>query len=174
MSSKPNPDPGFDEVLKRDPEILYLNTDIWGGLFISIFGLIGWFGAGEGAFDVWVFPKVNSAIIVLMSIGMVVEGVVRKRVEPIINKKNGLQIVLPMAGGLVLFFFLFTRLGWILTTTLLFGLAILALQPRKTWKAILVSFMLSGGLALFFYYVFGNVFYVPWPEGTWLEPILGS
>ena len=162
------------ELLEGDPDLIHLNADIWGGLFISLFGLVGWFAAGDGAFNVWVFPKTNSMIIIVLATAIVIEGVVRRKATPIMDKTNLVRLVLPMAGGLVLFYFLFTRLGWVLTTTLLFGLAIFALQPRKSFKSAAISFGLSGGLALFFFYVFGEVFYVPWPEGTWLEPLLGG
>lgn len=163
-----------DVSLERDPDQLYLNTDVWGSLFISIFGLIGWFGADDGSFNVWVFPKTASAVILILAAIMIVKGLIRPKVEPVISKSNGIRLVLPMALGLVLFFVLVTRLGWILTTTLLFGSAMFLLQPKKNLKSAAVSYLMAGGLAVFFYYVFGNVFYVPWPEGSWLEPLLGG
>lgn len=161
-----------DEV--RDPGQLYLNTDIWGGIAIGIFGLVGLLAAGEGAFNVWVFPRFNSILILVMAAGMIVEGLVRRRMTAVMNKEHGRELVLPMAVGLVLFFFLFTRLGWLVTTTLLFGGATFALRSRQTIRTALTSFIVAGAVAAFFYYVFGNVFFVPWPEGTWLEPLLGN
>lgn len=158
----------------RDPAQFYLNTDIFGGIAIGIFGLIGLLAAGDGAFNVWVFPRFNSILILAMAVGMIVEGLVRKREVPVINKKNGKELVLPMAIGLALFYVFFTRLGWLVTTTLLFGGATFALRKRHTIGTALSSLAIAGGFAAFFYYVFGNVFYVPWPEGDWIEALFGG
>lgn len=158
----------------RDPNQLYVNTDIWGGLAIGVFGLVGLLGTGEGAFNVWVFPRFNSILILVMAVAMIIEGFVRKVRTPVINKAYGRELVLPMAIGLVLFFFLFTRLGWLVTTTLLFGGATFALRRRHTVSTAVTSFVVAAAVAAFFYFVFGEVFYVPWPEGAWLESLFGG
>lgn len=157
-----------------DGDQIHLNTDLIGGIVIALFGLVGLLAAGEGAFNVWVFPKFNSIVILLMAVAMIIEGLVRRPSEAVINKTNAKRLVLPMSVGLVLFYVFFTRLGWIITTTMLFGLAMFTLRSKRDLKAAATSLLLAGVFALFFYYVFGNAFYVPWPEGTWVEPLLGG
>lgn len=169
-----NDNPPIDQDESLDPDDLVLNTDVIGGVVIGFFGLVGLLAAGDGAFNVWVFPRFNSWMIVLMAVGMIVEGLVRRRKEAVIAKVNGKRLVAPMGIGLALFFVLFTRLGWILTTSLLFGTAMFALRSKHNPRTVASSFLLAVATALFFYFVFGNVFYVPWPVGSWIEPLLGG
>ncbi|GIU93526.1 MAG: hypothetical protein KatS3mg011_2437 [Acidimicrobiia bacterium] len=154
-----------------DRRMIRLNTDLLGGLFIGLFGAVGLVGSWGGRFNAWIFPRVNSIVILAMALALIVRGVVRREVEDVMPRENATRLVLPMMAGLVAYYFLFTRLGFVLTTTLLFGGAMFMLSTRRTWQRAVVVFGVAAVVAGFFYVVFGEVFYVPWPTGTWLEAL---
>lgn len=151
---------------------LTVNADLVGGIVMAVFGTIGLAAATGGTFNIWVFPRFNSVVVLLMSAGLIVKGIARSSRDEFLDRRAAVTMVLPFAAGFVAFFFLFTRLGFIATTILLYGAATYVLRRKRGFWTLVTSLALGAVLTMILYSVLKGVFYVPFPEGTWWEALL--
>lgn len=156
------------------PRVISANTDLIGGIIVGLFGLVGLLAATEGNFNVWVFPRFNSVVIVLMAIGLIIKGIVRPGSEVLVERRALYIRVLPFAAGLIAFYFLFTRIGFLTAAILLFGLGTFSLRKRHTARTFVTSFLIAIIMTLIIYQVLKGVFYVPFPTGEWWEALSGG
>lgn len=148
---------------------LTANTDLVGGVLLALFGAVGLLQAQGGTYQVWIFPRVLSALLVVLGLGLLVKGLVAADRRGVLDRRAALVAVLPFVLGLLAYYFLLSRLGFLVTTVLFYGGGTLALRGRFGIRAVVVSFVWATVLALLLWQVFKGVFYIPLPTGSWLE-----
>jgi hypothetical protein len=148
-----------------------VNSDLWGGLFLLAFGAGGVLLAGGSNPNVWGFPRVLSVLLLLFGAGLLVKGLVRPDRREIVTARTAAGTVAPFMLGLVAYWVLLDRLGFIATTILLYATATWVLRRRFTLPAALLSLAVAAALTLAVYQLFANWLFVPLPVGSWWEAL---
>lgn len=153
------------------PRFLRLNADLWGGgvlLLVAAVGLL--LARGDGG-NAWVFPRAVSGVLAVLGVGLVVKGLVTRVRSDVVERRAALVTVLPFAVGLIAYYFLLPRLGFVVTTIAAYAAATVALRGRITPRSAALGLLLGTVLALGLYQVFREIFTVPLPFGEWWEAL---
>jgi hypothetical protein len=146
-----------------------VNTDLWGGLLLLVFGAGGLLLATGSNPNVWGYPRLLSGLLLLFGGSLAVKGLVRPDRQEIISARAAASSVGPFLLGLVAYYALLPRLGFVATTVLLYATATWALRRRFTPTAALLSLAVAAAVTLALYQLFANWLFVPLPTGSWWE-----
>jgi hypothetical protein len=153
--------------MERSPRILSVNADLVGGGLLLAVGVIALIYARGATFNVWIFPRVAAVSLVIIGAGLLVKGSVTPERRELLDAQTAVTTVLPFAAGIVAYALLFSRVGFVPTTTVLYAAATWVLRREFTVRSAIVSLAIGAAFTLVLHGVFTRVFYVPLPEGSW-------
>jgi Tripartite tricarboxylate transporter TctB family len=148
--------------------VINVNTDLWGGLAMAGFGALGLALSGAN-FRVWIFPRVACVLLLLFGGGLVIKGFRSPDRRDVIKRYNATHVVGPFIAGLIAYYYLFPRLGFIVSTIVCYSLATWVLWRRFTLRSALLSVAMATVLTLALFQIFRQIFNVPVPVGSWLQ-----
>jgi len=152
-----------------DRRMLTVNTDLAGGGLLVAIAAIALLAAREATFNVWIFPRVTAVFLAVIGTGLLIKGFVKPDYREVLDRRHAAATVLPFAVGLIVYGVLFSRVGFLPTTIVLYAAATWVLRRQFTLRSAVVSLAIGAAFTLFLHQVFTRVFYVPLPRGTWWQ-----
>ena len=150
---------------------LVVNTDLWGGLLLLVFGLGGLLAAGT-SFEVWVFPRVCSWLLVGTALVLLAKAVLRPERRAVAERRGGLVTAAAFGAGFVAYYQTVVWVGFLATTTFFYAAAMALLRGRLSVRGAVQSLVIAAAVTVALYLVFKRVFLVPLPEGLlWVAAV---
>jgi hypothetical protein len=146
-----------------------MNSDMAGGILGLTLSALFWLSREEWTFWSAVFPNLTLAVLALLSAALIVKGLVRPEMRPLLADGNRTRIVVT-ALLLLAWAFALPRVGTLLSGAVAFyGLTVYlasATRPVTARLALRWAVVVTVELGLL-YLIFARVLGVPLPRGIW-------
>ena len=141
-----------------------------------LFGVSWMFSVGSSSDPKdWAFPLLANHVIFLVAVILLVQFLfllVRKKMPDLLqfsteDRYSAIDVLIFLVIVLA-FMFVMGGLGFWLSSLIMLILASLYLTLDKTRRSVAIAAIVPFGICISAYLIFTYVFYVPFPEGTWL------
>ena len=143
---------------------------------LMLFGVSWMFSVGSSSDPKdWAFPLLANYVIFSVAIILLVQflfSLVRKKMPDLLqfsteDRYSAIDVLIFLVIVLA-FMFVMGGLGFWLSSLIMLLLASLYLTLDKTRRSVAIAAIVPCGICISAYLIFTYVFYVPFPEGTWL------
>ena len=143
---------------------------------LMLFGVSWMFSVGSSSDPKdWAFPLLANHVIFWVAVILLVQflvSLVRKKMPDLLqfsteDRYSAIDVLIFLVIVLA-FMFVMGGLGFWLSSLLMLILASLYLTLDKTRRSVAIAAIVPFGVCVCAYLIFTYVFYVPFPEGTWL------
>ena len=143
---------------------------------LMLFGVSWMFSVGSSSDPKdWAFPLLANYVIFWVAVILLVQflvSLVRKKMPDLLqfsteDRYSAIDVLIFLVIVLA-FMFVMGGLGFWLSSLIMLILASLYLTLDKTRRSVTIAAIVPFGICASAYLIFTYVFYVPFPEGTWL------
>ena len=143
---------------------------------LMLFGVSWMFSVGSSSDPKdWAFPLLANYVIFLVAVILLVQflvSLVRKKMPDLLqfsdeDRYSAIDVLVFLVIVLA-FMFVMGGLGFWPSSLIMLILASLYLTLDKTRRSVTIAAIVPFGICVSAYLIFTYVFYVPFPEGTWL------
>ena len=143
---------------------------------LMLFGVSWMFSVGSSSDPKdWAFPLLANYVIFWVAVILLVQflvSLVRKKMPDLLqfsteDRYSAIDVLIFLVIVLA-FMFVMGGLGFWLSSLIMLILASIYLTLDKTRRSVTIAAIVPFGICVSAYLIFTYVFYVPFPEGTWL------
>lgn len=155
-------------------EKVWSDRDLWSALVLLAIGALFYSALGDEPVD-WVMPRLAISFVLLMAAVLFLSFVVRlvlhrkPKYVPVPQERHAVIDVLAFCIIVFLYMVLVKGLGFWLASLLMLAAASMTLMVERTRRNMMLGVVVPVGAIVVGYFIFQHVFYVPVPEGGWLE-----
>lgn len=141
-----------------------VNSDLLGGLAMSVFVTLGFLGLRGRSGDSWIFPRVLIWTLLILTVMMLVKGLIRAERVRVIASRSLLRDVLVFVAGVYGFIRLIPVVGYYLAGFIVALSMMFLLSTEWNVRTALRSLIVTSGAVLLLYMLFNQGFGVPLPR----------
>lgn len=141
-----------------------LNSDLAGGLAMSVFVGLGFLGLRGRTGDSWIFPRVLVWTLMILAVMMLVKGVVRAERVSIIASRSLLRDVLLFVAAVYGLIRIIPVVGYYVGGFFVAVVSMFLLSTEWNVRTALRSLIITAGSVFLLYLLFSRGFAVPLPR----------
>lgn len=140
------------------------NTDLIGGLIMTITAIFFWSQMGNFTKFARIFPYAIILALFISGIGLLIKAKLNPSYAEIFIESDMAKMIQIALIGLA-WVLLLNRIGFVITSFFALGSSILVLEAKKTKGGFVYAFLIAAGEVAVFYFIFSELLLVPLPKG---------